>query len=470
MDVFAQRRTYQRAALLGVSQLACLGSHTVTGLLCVAGKQQQDWSADYRFFSQDRWNPQPLFNSVLAGVLEFLPLGADVVCAMDDTLLRKTGTRIPDVAYRRDPLSPPFHINFVRGQRFLQLSAMLPQDSGLCAARAIPVRFLPAPPLPKATARTSQSDRLELQKLQRTYNLSTIGRDALVELRERLDRQGDARRKLVVCVDGSYTNHTVLRGLPERTVLIGRVRKDIRLFDPPEEPSQPSRGRPRRYGPAAPTPEALRQDDSKPWQVIPAFAAGKLHEFRVKTLGPVLWAKAGADLPLRVVVIAPLGYRLRKGSKLLYRQPAYLICTDPVKPRAEVVQQYVWRWEIEVNHRDEKQRIGVGEAQVRSLFSARRGPAFAVACYAKLLLAAARIYGPGGTQQNLPLPKWRRKRLGARMSTGDLIRQIRHDLWGQALRGLERNNGHFATHRPPTSSDPKIELSLPGAIDHAATG
>jgi len=73
----------------------------------------------------------------------------------------------------------------------------------------------------------------------------------------------------------------------------------------------------------------LRQDESVPWQKVEAFAAGKRHEFRIKTIGPVLWRKAGADLPLRVVVIAPLGYRLRKGSRMLYRQPAYLICTDP---------------------------------------------------------------------------------------------------------------------------------------------
>jgi hypothetical protein len=29
-----------------------------------------------------------------------------------------------------------------------------------------------------------------------------------------------------------------------------------------------------------------------------------------------LWKKAGSTLPLRLVVVAPVGYRLRKGSKL----------------------------------------------------------------------------------------------------------------------------------------------------------
>ncbi|MBU0717952.1 MAG: hypothetical protein KJ749_06865, partial [Planctomycetes bacterium] len=57
------------------------------------------------------------------------------------------------------------------------------------------------------------------------------------------------------------------------------------------------------------------------------------------------------------------------------------ICTDPDLPLDQLLQHYIWRWEIEVNHRDEKQIIGVGEAQVRGARSVERQPAFAVACY-----------------------------------------------------------------------------------------
>jgi hypothetical protein len=58
---------------------------------------------------------------------------------------------------------------------------------------------------------------------------------------------------------------------------------------------------------SAPTPEGLRADESLPWQKIQACAAGQRHEFRIKTLGPVLWRKAGASKPVRIIVIAPLG-------------------------------------------------------------------------------------------------------------------------------------------------------------------
>jgi hypothetical protein len=342
---------------------------------------------------------------------------------------------------------------------------------GLCAARAIPARYQPAPPLPKPSGRSTEGERQEYHKLRRSYNLSTIGRDAIAATRRQLDAQeGGQARVLVIGVDGSYTNQTVLRGLPERTTLIGRIRQDAHLFHPVESTPPADRGRPRQYGSPLPTPKALAGDPAHPWQPVRAFAAGNVHEFRVKTLATVLWAKAGPKLPLRLIVIAPLGYRLRKGQRLLYRQAAYLICTDPDMPVEQAVQDYLWRWGIEVDHRDEKQLIGVGEAQVRCLDSARREPTFAVACYAKLLLAAAQRYGPDATQGQLPLPKWRRNRPPTRLTTGDLVRQIRQDLWGEALRQVERNYSHFVNATGLDMNGPKFEFSLRGAIDHAATG
>lgn len=107
MDVFRQQRTWNRAWRLGISQLACVGRHTVTGLLSTAGRQFIDWTSDYRLYSQDRWDPRELFVSVARGILEMLPATDPVVAAVDDTVIHKTGPKIPGVAYRRDPLSPP---------------------------------------------------------------------------------------------------------------------------------------------------------------------------------------------------------------------------------------------------------------------------------------------------------------------------------------------------------------------------
>ena len=471
MEAFRQHRTWERAWRLGLSQLACVGRHTVTGLLYTCGRQFQDWSSDYRLFSRDRWQPRELFVPIVRGVLDLLPADAPLVAAMDDTLARKTGPKIPGVGYRRDPLSPAFHVNFVRGQRFLQLSGLLPAGEVPGPARAIPFRFEHSPPLPKPKTSAPPEAWKAYREQKKTRTLNTHAVEVLRHMRVELDqRHHAAHRRFIVGVDGGYTNKTVLQGLPERTTLIGRIRKDAELFHPPRDEDQPAVGAKRRYGRPAPTPERLRQDDTVPWQDVTAFGAGTLHTFRVKTLHPVLWKKAGAGCPLRLVVIAPVGYRLRKGSKLLYRQPAYLICTDPALPLDQLVQDYLWRWDIEVNHRDEKQIIGVGQAQVRSPQAVDRQPAFAVASYSILLLAAAQAFGTDARQSALPPPKWQAEQTRQRLSTQELIRQLRSEVWADVLNRFADDSDPFVTapHADAKRSEPQLPAA--SAVLYAAAG
>ena len=105
-----------------------------------------------------------------------------------------------------------------------------------------------------------------------------------------------------------------------------------------------------------------------------------------------MWRAAGAHQVLQLIVIAPLAYRLRQGSKLLYRRPAFLICTDENLDPQLVIATYFHRGDIEVNFREEKTLLGVGQAQVRSPRSVESAPALTVASYALLLLATQRAF------------------------------------------------------------------------------
>ena len=471
MDAFRQHRTWQRAKRLSLSQLVCLGRHTLTGLLCTCGRQFVDWSADYRLFSKDRWDARELFLPVVRGILDRLEPTRPFVTALDDTLLRKSGTKTPGVAYRRDPLSPPFHVNFIRGQRFIQLSGMLPHGDIPASGRGVPIRFEHVPPVPKPRRPAPPQAWKAYRKECRARNLNTHAVGLLQNVRRELDQQHHAEdRPLLVAVDGSYTNKTVLKNLPERTTLIGRIRKDAKLFHLPCEESQPAVGSKRKYGQQAPTPEQLHHDDSIAWQEVSAFGAGKTHAFRIKTISPVLWKKAGPDNHLRMVVIAPVGYRLRKGSKLLYRKPAYLICTDPDLPLDELVQYYLWRWDIEVNHRDEKQIIGVGQAQLRSPQSVERQPMLAVASYAILQLAAVQAFGIDAIHGALPPPKWQTHKPKQRLSTQELIRQLRSEVWAYAIDHLDVDYNDFVTDPCASTKSPKPNLPVTSAVLYANAG
>jgi hypothetical protein len=443
-----------------------LGRHTVTGSICAAGRQFENWNPDYRQFSKARFDPDLIAGVILGETLDQQAKTGPVVAAMDDSIMRKRGKKTPGVSWRRDPLGPPFQVNFVRAQRFLQISIALPQNQGPGPARMIPFDFLhaPTPQKPKPNA-PPQEWKLYRQAQQQT-NITRRGAQRVKRLRDMLDRQSASDpRKLWITVDGRFTNKTLLRNLSPNTELIGRLRKDAKLFFTPQRQQQPkAAGRKKTYGQLAPTPEQLRADPNSPWQTVPVFAAGKTHEFKIKTLGPILWKTAGADKPLRLIVIAPLGYRPRKGSRLLYRQPAYLIATDPDAPLPNLIQAFVWRWEIEVNLRDEKQIIGVGEAQVRNQNSVQAQPEFAVFAYALLLLAANRAYDKLG--QTLPLPKWRKPNSQPRASTQVLINQLRAELWGKAL-GVE-NFGDFRKETGHDLKPQKLIPSLPSAVLYAS--
>jgi len=179
----------------------------------------------------------------------------------------------------------------------------------------------------------------------------------------------------LVSLDGGFANITVVRDVPPNTTLIERIGKDAKLYAPPDPAQACRRGRRRIYGAPLPTPEAIRKDETIPWMTVTAWAAGKQHRFRIKTLSPVRWRGAG-EQNLRLVIIAPLPYRLSKQSHVLYREPPYLICTDPDLPLEKLLQAYLWRWGIEVDFRDEQTILGMGEAQVSAEKSVALVPVF----------------------------------------------------------------------------------------------
>jgi len=89
----------------------------------------------------------------------------------------------------------------------------------------------------------------------------------------------------------------------------------------------------------------------------------------------------------------------------LYHQPAYLICNDIYIPIDQIVQFYLWRWDIEVNHRDEKTTLGVGDTQMRTKYAVQEITGLAVTAYAMLLVAACQCQKNNIDFEHLPIAK-----------------------------------------------------------------
>jgi hypothetical protein len=462
LPAFDQFRVAERAQTLALSSLLCLGRHTLTGLLTTSGSQFHDWSATYRLFSKDRLPLPEIFSVVRRAVTDQLPAGAPFLAVLDDTLLRRAGLHVPGVAWRRDPLGPPFQTNFVRGQRFLQISAAMPGDQG--TFRLAPVAFLhtPTPQKPKRGAAAEEVTQYRLDALH--SRLSLRATQQMIQLRQSLDQDGGNERLLILAFDGGYTNATVLKQIPPRTVCIGRIRKDARLCFTPDPARMKARGRRLRYGDPAPTPEQFRTDESQPWQTVAFRHSGIDHQLRYKRRQNIMWRTAGAEQVLQLIIIAPLAYRLRKGSKLLYRAPGFLICTDPELDPRQVIEAYFQRWDIEVNFRDEKTLLGVGQAQVRAEHSVESAPALTVAAYGMLLVSAQQAFG-NSNETLLPLPKWAARSKSPRTSTQQIIHQLRAEVWGRGL-GIESFSG-FASPPSGDTKPQKCTFPIASAVCYA---
>ena len=435
-----------------LAQLTCLGTHTITGLLTTCGRQFRDWSADYRLYERSRVVPLQLFEPVRRWLCENQQ--GPIVMAMDDTRVRKTGRKIDGVKYMRDPMGPPFRVNFIRAQRFLQTSMAYKSANG--SARMIPVDWVHAPVAKKPKPSASKKEWQDYKVRKNRTRISAVGAQRITHMRSWLDEQGARDRRLWVTVDGSFTNATVFKHLPENTTLVGRIRADAKLYFLPER--QLPKGRKRVYGDKAPTPEQVRQDPGIPWQHVHAFFGGKVRRLRVKQVKPLRWRTAGQQHTLQLLVLAPTPYRLSKNGKLLYRKPAYLICTDPHASLQEIVQHYLWRWDIEVNFRDEKTLLGVGQAQVRTQQAVQNVTGCAVGAYAILLTAAAQCQANNANCQHLPPPKWQPKRT-ARPTTMNLIKNLRYELWARSIyfSGFVTPNPNYkTTHK--TNADPKSAI------------
>lgn len=425
-----QRDVTRRRAIEHAIALPCvMGRRTITRTLCALGRAEQDWSADYKMFSRSPWKSDQLYYPVLDHYLKRYPKGP-ITAAMDDTKLKKTGKKIETAGWQRDPLSPPFHVNLMYGLRFLQVSLLFRHyREGDFPPRGIPVQFREAPVLklkPKlkkpgknATEEERKAYRKEHNRLKKETNLSTQAVGVIRDLRSNIDERGGADRLLLMAGDGSFCNRKLFKADLDRTSLIARCRKDARLCFPAAAGSR------RKYDQQVFTPEQVRKDKDRSWRQARVYVGGKRRRVRYKEVKGVLWKRGAGTRRLRLIVIAGVPYKLSKNSRTNYRDPAYYLTWDLTTDVRLLIQACFDRWQIEVNHRDEKDILGVGQAQVRSVQSVSRHPALAVAAYSMLLLAALIEYGPGRSDDYMLLPKWRKK--SQRPSFLDIVTVLRKE-------------------------------------------
>ena len=421
IPVFAQSRSGERAVDQALGALLAIGRRTLSRSLWALGRQHQDWSADYKLHSRARWKAQDLFQPVLQQAARFCD-DSLLVVAMDDTRIRKTGRKILTAFYQRDPLSPKFRFNLMWGLRFLHFSLLVPlyRPHNDVPPRSLPVRFLEVPAIQKPGKRASAAEIQAHKQAVKEHNLSRSSVALLQELRQSVDTAGLSSRTILAVGDGSFCNRTLLRQPLDRVEILARARRDCRLCH------AAAPGGRRFYATEQFTPDQIRLREAVPWQQARIFHGGQWRDLRYKEVPSVYWRAGAAKRPLRLLVVAPVPYDSGKGKRKYYRDPAFLLTTDLCRSAAVLLQAYFDRWQIEVNHREIKDTLGIGQAQLRNSRSVPRQPAMLVAAYSALLLAGIQVFGDTRSQAFPSLPKWRRN--ARRPSCLDLVTLLRQQV------------------------------------------
>jgi hypothetical protein len=177
------------------------------------------------------------------------------------------------------------------GLRFLQISLLVPlHRQQHASARALPVRFEEVPALKHPSRKAPPEQWAAYRQAVKKTNLSTHAVTAIAALRSSLDEAGQQARRLLIVGDGSFCNRTLFTATLERTELIARARRDLKLC------RKADGGQRSFYDKGKFTPEQVRQDESLPWRTTRVFHGGQWRELRYKEVAGIYW-QSGAQKP-----------------------------------------------------------------------------------------------------------------------------------------------------------------------------
>lgn len=397
---FSSKRSFNSSLNYACAIIGGFGTKkTLSNISISTGNLDRKPSAIYKFFSLLKWSSDELFNPILEQCLPYFKKGF-IAIGVDDSKFKKTGKRIPNAAWHRDPMSPKFHVNLMWGIRFLQFSVLVPlYDFFEVPCRAVPIRFIDAPPVKKPHKRASIKEKEDYVQAKMTHNLSTIFVSHAKKLREFLNSIGMSSLRIIYACDNSFCNTICMSIATAGADILARCKKNAVLcFAAKDEGT-------RKYSAKKFNPEDVRKDKKIPYRSGQFFYGGKNREIKFKEVMNVLWQRVTKLIPLRLIIVAPIPYK--QGGRKCYREPGYLLTTDLTTSTKDLIQIYMDRLQIEYNFRDEKSVIGVGEAQVRNENSVTKEPAFTVAVYSALLMSSIRVYGDTYSMERGTMPLWR---------------------------------------------------------------
>lgn len=408
---YGQKRVFNRILALVMAELFAFGRHTVTQLLLVLGLTDEDWSAWYRLFSEERFEEEATSAVMLGEMLSEMPEDEPFVMGVDAFPVPRSSQKMPGTGWMRGLKTAKFKPGIERGQRFEEGSWLPPMVNGY--SRAIPIRSLPAFTI-KAVP-SEEGPRTEVEAGLAIVNWT----------RQEMDKAGRRQQTLMVMGDGNYDTLDFWPGLPERSFGLVRTARNRALYELPSEDAHGNR----KYGDKAPAPhEWLKKRKGFRYQDI--MIRGNQRTIRYRLEGPFVRDEQ-PDIPLFLIVVG--GGKRPKGSRRKNYKPCFFLVSAVLidglwslpLPIAELLAWLWQRWELEVAHRQMKSGLGLGEKQCWNQYATIATVQWSVWIYSLMMLAGYRTWGNDCGAK--PPGLWRAA--PRRWSFNTLWRAIRLEMW-----------------------------------------
>lgn len=317
----------------------CLGRHT---LLRVGHNVHPESPPDhskrhgldcyYNFFQRSSWKPADLAYRVALLVLSRLSFTGRVTLLVDDTLAHKRGQSVWGLGWWRDAVaSTRKRVATASGHNWVVVAVAfcVPGTSTVILALPLLARLhLPGKGQPSCAG---------------------LAREMLAAV---VDWFPD--REFTLVGDGAYACKEMLGDFPQSVHFVGRMRGDAAVYDP-KVPRQKKgkRGRKPTKGPRLPSPrEAAKKADRKRTET---------GDWRWQAVEVTIYGNRRTLLVCDYQAVWPRVLRLRSIQIVVVRDPQgrmddiYLFTTGQEASLGWVIEQFSWRWSIEVLFRSSKQ-------------------------------------------------------------------------------------------------------------------
>lgn len=341
--------TFRSFCALVTGLIVQTGRRTVVGMLLGAGLTHA-WPHDraHYFFAKARWSPDQL-GLILARLLvdRFLPEGAALQVAVDDTLFKRRGRKVFGAAWQHDgSASGPKQTGFGNNRVVLGL--------------LVPLPFLPRPVCLPVLARLWRPGR-EVSKVDLARELVGVLLAAF------------PKRRVHLVGDAAY-HGKALRDLPERCTWTCRMQRNG-VFYAPAPPPTGRRGHPAWKGERLGNPGEIAETAAFTRHTVQRY--GRTDSVLIAVVDGLWWG-AFHRRPCRLVLISD-----DDSDKPYYLA---LVTTDLDADPAQIVARYSWRWQIELLFLQLKQVLGVGQARNRVQRAVERTVPFGLAVYTITML------------------------------------------------------------------------------------